>query len=132
MCMAPHEEALQSSSDSFDCEAMQAMYDCYAQFDCCDNSDLQASLDESVEMLMGMCPYNYNPCGSPAGEMECHDTNEWALDGGNNPQGCDWYWQDASKCGRRDDEDFAAYTMCCACGGGEWGYSGDHDDHDDH
>ena len=32
--------------------------------------------------------------------------------------GCDWYWDNQEDCGERDDDDFSAYNMCCACGGG--------------
>ena len=28
-----------------------------------------------------------------------------------------------SSCGKRDDEDFKAKEMCCACGGGRYGIS---------
>ena len=46
----------------------------------------------------------------------CIDTQGDAYDAGHDS--CGWYWNNPSRCGSYDDDDFTASEMCCACGGG--------------
>jgi len=58
-------------------------------------------------------------CCRCGGGSRCVDTDNGAKD--NYGDGCDWYAareSRASQCGKHDDSDFKARTMCCRCGGG--------------
>merc|ERR1711981_1030878 len=58
--------------------------------------------------------------GSPY--FECSDTNYGKTDSTGN--GCDWYDENMISCGEHDDSDFAAFSLCCGCGGGKIDTSG--------
>ena len=47
------------------------------------------------------------------GVRQCSNTDN----GANDLRGktCWWYAIDQESCGYYDDDDFTAYTMCCAC-----------------
>ena len=48
-------------------------------------------------------------------EGTCSDTANGATDTGRD--GCDWYNDKPQECGKYDDDDFVANSVCCACGG---------------
>jgi hypothetical protein len=50
------------------------------------------------------------------GWAHCYDINDGAADSFGDV--CDWYNSYDDSCGLFDDDDFFAYTMCCACNGG--------------
>ena len=62
--------------------------------------------------------YDWGYCDPKA----CTDSNDGATD--SYGDGCTWYTEEirdnpnSGDCGRFDDSDFAALTMCCSCGGG--------------
>jgi len=52
-------------------------------------------------------------------DVSCVDTDNGATD--NDGDGCKWYTDNdanGNHCGKHDDRDFKAMSMCCRCGGG--------------
>ena len=50
----------------------------------------------------------------------CIDTDDGKIDKSNG--GCWWYYRSPeASCGKHDDSDFKANSLCCACGGGKLG-----------
>ena len=47
----------------------------------------------------------------------CYDTDNGATDIWRD--GCSWYNDNVDKCGKYDDDDFKAKSMCCSCKPGD-------------
>jgi len=68
----------------------------------------------AVEDACGVCDGDNSTCSHTS---LCVDMNQDATD--RYGDGCDWYvGRGFHQCGRWDDADFTATSLCCACGGG--------------
>merc|ERR1712226_1119554 len=98
----------------FDTADFSANYQCCA---CGGGYNVQPLNLKADVKLMNLADRKALILANASGEGQCFST-DGSSTGDLTGDSCAWYAEYPDSCGFFDDDDFAANTMCCACGGG--------------